>query len=189
MNLIFIRHSKSLVNPHIPITTWGLSQEGVVLAKKLQDLTQIKTLDVIYVSLQPKALETALLATKNLGIPIKTDDNLTESTSFTAKFVSVEQLDKNTKDYYSSKDKSINGGETSHVAVNRFNNVISDIVKREKDKQNIGIVSHGNILADFTMQYAKGNAYELVEKMKQPDIAVFDWNTKKFTIFFGDITL
>ena len=70
MNLVLIRHSKSLVNPDIPIPTWGLSDEGIILAKKINELTQIKTLDVIYSSLQTKALETAVLATKN-RIPVK----------------------------------------------------------------------------------------------------------------------
>ena len=54
MNLVLIRHSKSLVNPDIPIPTWGLSDEGIILAKKINELTQIKTLDVIYSTFQTK---------------------------------------------------------------------------------------------------------------------------------------
>jgi len=188
MNLVLIRHSKSLVNPDIPIPTWGLSDEGIILAKKINELTQIKTLDVIYSSLQTKALETAVLATKNIGIPIKTDVRLTETTSFTNKFVNLEQLQKNTKKYYSGKQISINNGETSEEALARFNASINDIVKNE-DKNNIGIVSHGNILADFSSQYSQVDAYQLVESMKQPDIAVFDWDKKQFVTFFGDIVV
>ncbi len=187
MNLILIRHSKSLINPNIPIPTWGLSDEGVALAKKLGEIEQIKSLDVIYSSLQPKALETAILATKNIGIPIKTDDRLTESTSFTNKFVSPEQPQKNVEQYYSDRDLSINNGETFKEALERFNNAINDIVKVETDKKNIGIVSHGNILASFSSQYNNKDPYELVENMKQPDVAVFAWEIKRFTNLFGDI--
>jgi broad specificity phosphatase PhoE len=93
VNIVFIRHSKSLVNPDIPIPTWGLSEEGVTLAKKLNELIQIRTLDVIYASLQTKAIETAVHVTKNTGIPIKVDNRLTETTSFTNKFVNLEQLE------------------------------------------------------------------------------------------------
>ncbi|MBI4100295.1 histidine phosphatase family protein [Candidatus Microgenomates bacterium] len=187
MNIVFIRHSKSLINPDIPITTWGLSEEGVSLAKKLNNLKKIKELDVIYASLQPKALETAILATKNSGIPIKIDNRLTETTSFTNKFVNLEQLEKNTKEYFSNENSRINNGETGKEALARFNKAINDIFITEKDKKDIGIVSHGNILASFAVQYTKGDAFELVENMKQPDLAVFNWETKKFTIFFGDL--
>lgn len=189
MNIIFIRHSKSLVNPEIPINTWGLSEEGVELAKKLNNLPEIKTLDVIYSSLQPKALETAILATKNLGILIKTDDRLTETTSFTNKFVNLDQLEKNTKEYYSGPKISINNGETSEEALARFNTAINEIVKAEAGKQNIGVVSHGSILASFCAQYKKTGAYEILQNMKQPDVAVFNWETKEFTTNFGDINI
>jgi broad specificity phosphatase PhoE len=188
VNIVFIRHSKSLVNPDIPIPTWGLSEEGVTLAKKLNELIQIKTLDVIYASLQTKAIETAVLVTKNTGIPIKTDNRLTETTSFTNKFVNLEQLEQNTKNYYSNPKISINNGETLEEALNRFNTAISDITKFE-NKDNIGIVSHGNILASFSAQYIKPSAYELVKNIKQPDIAVFNYDTKKFISFFGDIII
>lgn len=188
MNLVFIRHSKSLVNPSIPITTWGLSEEGVALAKKLNELTQVKTLDVIYASLQTKALETAVLATKNTGIQIKVDNRLTESTSFTNKFVSLEELEQNTKKYYFGKQVSINNGETAEEALNRFTAAVNDIIGSEAAKNNIGIVSHGNILATFSEQYVNKDAFQLVENIKQPDIAVFNWDNKHFTTFFGDVT-
>ena len=189
MNLVFIRHSKSLVNPDIPITTWGLSDEGVMLAKKLNELSQIKNLDVIYTSLQLKALETAILATKNLGIPVKTDDRLTESTSFTNKFVSLEQLEENNKKYFSGKQISINGGETIEEAHSRFMIALRDIAAAEDGKSNVGIVSHGNILATFSEEIIEKNALQLVEAIKQPDIAIFNWDSHQFTNFFGDIII
>lgn len=188
MNLILIRHSKSLVNPNIPIPTWGLSEEGVELAKKLNRIPQIQTLDMVYSSLQPKALETAILATKNTGIPIKTDDRLTESTSFTNKFVTPEELEQNTKKYYSDKHLSFNNGETSDEALKRFMAAISDITKEETDKKNVGIVSHGNILTTFASQFVDRDVHELHESIRYPGIAVLDWGTKRFTTNFGDIS-
>lgn len=189
MNLILIRHSKSLVNPNISIPTWGLSGEGVELAKKLNVISQVQTLDVIYSSLQTKALETAILATKNAGIPIKTDNRLTESTSFTNKFVTPEQLEQNTRKYFFDKHLSINNGETFEEALRRFVVAINDITKSEADKKNIGIVSHGNILATFASQFVDKDVYEFHESMRYPDIAVLDWETKQFTSFFGDIPI
>lgn len=187
MKMVFIRHSKSLVNPNIPITSWGLSEEGRILAKKLNSLSQIKTIEVIYSSLQPKALETAALATENLGIQIKTDNNLTESTSFTNKFVSLKELEENTRKYYAEKILSIHGGETFVQAQERFAKALEEIVKKEQGKENIGIVSHGNILAGFVSQITRTDPFEIVEKIAQPDVAVFDWDRKQFVRFFGGI--
>lgn len=189
MNFILIRHSKSLVNPNTPIRSWGLSAEGGVLAGKLNGITEIKTLDVLYSSLQTKALETAILATKNTGIPIKTDNRLMESTSFTNKFVSPEEFEQNTKRYHADKKLSINNGETSEESLNRFIAAIEDITKAEAGKKNIGIVSHANILATFASQHTGKDAYELAKNMKQPDIAILDWNSKQFTTFFGNISI
>lgn len=187
MNLVLVRHSKSLVNPDIPIPTWGLSEEGVILAKGLREITVINSLEVVYSSLQSKALETAVYMTKNSGIQIKTDNRLTESTSFTNKFVDLEQLAQNTKDYYSNTDLSINNGETFQEALNRFMTAIENIIKAEAGKKNIGIVSHGNILAAFSNQYIHKDVYQLAESIKQPDIAVLNWETRKFTTFFGEL--
>lgn len=187
MKIVLIRHSKSLVNPNIPITSWGLSEEGRTLAKKLNSLPQIKTLEVIYSSLQPKALETAALATEDMGIEVKTDNNLTESTSFTNKFVSLKELEENTRKYYAEKTCSINDGETFVEAQARLAKALNDIVKKEQDKETIGIVSHGNILAGFVSQITQVDPYEIVEKIKQPDVAVFDWDTKQFISGFGEI--
>ncbi len=187
MKIVLIRHSKSLVNPDISITSWGLSAEGMILAKKLNSLPQIKTIQVVYSSLQPKALETAVLATKNLDIPIKTDDGLTESTSFTNKFVSLKELEENTRKYYAEKTCSINGGETFKEAQERFAKALEDIVKKEQGKENIGIVSHGNILAGFVSQMTSEDPLEIVQKIRQPDVAVFDWETKQFVRGFGEV--
>lgn len=187
MKIVFIRHSKSLVNPNIPITSWGLSEEGITLAKKLNSLPQVKTIQVIYTSLQPKALETADLATEGLNIEIKKDNNLTESTSFTNKFVSLKELEENTRKYYTEKTLSINGGETFVEAQERFGKALEDIVKEEQDKESIGIVSHGNILAGFVSQITSEDPFEIVEKITQPDVAVFDWDTKQFISGFGGI--
>lgn len=189
MNLILIRHSKSLVNPNIPIATWGLSEEGVILAKKLNKITQIKTLDIIYSSLQPKALETAILATKNTGIPIKTDNRLTESTSFTNKFITPEQLEQNSKKYYSDKKSTFSNGESFEESLGRFVVAINDIVSSETDKRNIGIVSHGNVLTAFASQFTNEDAYEIHESMRYPDIAILDWDSKQFITSFGEILI
>lgn len=187
MKLTFIRHSKTKIDPTIPITCWGLSDEGIVLAKKLSTHEVVKQLDVLYASFQTKALETAIILAKPNAIPIKANDNLTEATSFTKIFeADYEKYKQSIEDYYLGKIDRINGGETQQEALARFTKTLESIVAIEKVK-NIGIISHGNILTLFSAQFKDIDCYAFHSVIKQPDVAIFDWENKKFLNFFGEI--
>src|SRR5579864_4753650 len=100
MKITLIRHSKTLVDPQKPITLWGLSDEGVEKAKALSSDPMIKDLQILYASSQTKAIETAVYLAKPNSIPIKTNYNFTEITSFTNRFITKEQgYDKGVHDF------------------------------------------------------------------------------------------
>lgn len=187
MKLVFIRHSQSLVNPSIPIPSWGLSDEGVTLATTLRENPIIKAVQVMYSSLQTKALETAVLLTKNTGVPIKTDNRFTEFTSLTNHFMKPEEHTESIRAFCAGTVERIHDGETSAEGLKRFNDAIIATVAAERDKQAVGIVSHGGIMTYFVMQFMSGDKYAVWSSMKQPDVAVLDWEAKKFTMFFGEI--
>ena len=188
MKLVFIRHSKTDRNPLVPITCWGLADSGIRLAKELSKKEVIKNLDVVYSSFQTKALETAVLLAKPNAIPIKTDDRLTEITSFTGVFESdFDTYTKNVHDFYSGDLARINGGETKAEALERFNIALESIANEESNKDFVGIVSHGNILTLFSALYKDVDCYQLHAQIQQPDVAIFDWQKKKFDVFFGEL--
>lgn len=188
MKIVFIRHSKTDRNPKVPITCWGLSESGIELAKQLSEHEVIKKINVIYSSFQTKALETAVIVAKPNAIPIKADDRLTEVTSFTGPFEpDFDQYTKNVHDYYHDDIDRIAGGETKEEALKRFNTAIDSIVSAESDKEYIGIVSHGNILTLFSAQYKEVDCFEFHTKIMQPDIAIFDYESRKFISFFGEL--
>lgn len=187
MEITFIRHSKTKIDPTLSPVEWGLSAEGMELAKKLGAQDVIKRIGLFYSSLQIKALETAILLAKPNAIPIKTDDRLTEVTSFTNRFIpDTKVYEKNVNDYYSGEIKRINDGETIQEALDRFNRAIQSIVEANNKEENIGIVTHGNILALFSGQFRDIDPYRLHKEIRQPDVALFDWNKQKFIHFFGD---
>lgn len=186
MKFVFIRHSKTDRNPQVPITCWGLTNRGIELAKELSQRNSIKDLDVIYASFQTKALETAVLLAKPNAIPIKADDGLTEATSFTGPFeADFDMYTKNVHDFYSGDKDRIAGGETKVEALDRFNATLELIAAKESDKKYVGIVTHGNILTLFSALYKDVDAYALHTAIKQPDIAIFNWEEKQFEVFFG----
>jgi broad specificity phosphatase PhoE len=188
MKIIFIRHSKTQQEPNIPIVLWNLTEEGIDRAYDLSNNKDIKDIDIIYTSLQTKALETTLiLASKNI-IPVKTDNRLTEITSFTLKFTSGKtEYEKKQEAMYSGKVQRMDGGESFEDALGRFNTALEEIVKNENKFQNIGIVSHGNMLATFTASYLDMPAKEIQSKIKMPDYAIFDWDKKRFLKLFTNL--
>ena len=188
MKFVFIRHSKTDRNPQVPITCWGLTKQGIDLAKELSQKDIIKDLDVLYTSFQTKALETAVLLAKPNAIPIKADDGLTEVTSFTGPF--EEDFDlytKNVHDFYTDNLGRIAGGETKTEALERFNTALESIAKVESGKNLVGIITHGNILTLFSSLYEDVDCYMLHTTIKQPDVAIFNWEDKKFEVFFGKL--
>ena len=188
MKIVLIRHSKTDRNPLVPILQWGLSEDGIEYAKKLSEKDIIKKLNVVYASFQTKALETAVLIAKPNATPIKADDNLTEVTSFTGPFEKdFDKYTQNVHDYYHGMIERISNGETKEEAIHRFNLALENIAEKEAGKEFVGVISHGNILTLFSSQYRDVDCFKLHTQIKQPDIAIFDWDEKKFISFFGEI--
>ena len=188
IKFIFIRHSKTDRNPQVPITCWGLTEEGIALAQELRNQDVIKKIDVMYASFQTKALETAVILSKPNAIPIKADNRLTEVTSFTGPFEKdFDTYTKNAHDYYADDIERIASGETKTEALQRFNSALESIAAAESGKEYVGIITHGNILALFSALYKDVDCYELHTRIKQPDIAIFNWGEKKFETFFGEL--
>lgn len=190
MKIKLIRHSKTIVEPQKSIVLWGLSETGIEKAKTLSNHVIIKDIQVLYTSLQTKALETAVYLAKPNAIPIRTNNDFTEITSFTKRFITKEQgYEQEVHDFYHDKIERIAEGETHKEAVERFNKALENVVNEEAKNniETIGIVSHGNVLSYFTAQYANITPYQLHDKIQMPDISILDWDTKRFIRLWENI--
>ncbi len=187
MLLTLIRHSKTDQDPETPITLWQLSPEGIERAQNLSQNEDMANIEVIYSSLQTKALETTLILAKPNKIPVRTDDRLTEVTSVTIKFEpDYDKYMQELTDFHNGVVDRLNGGETLQEALERMNKAIEEIVAANQYKKNIGIVSHGNVLGLFISQYTDLTPHEAQKRLKMPDYALFDWDTKTFVKPFSD---
>jgi broad specificity phosphatase PhoE len=183
VKIVFIRHSKTLIEPEKPVVLWGLSDEGIVKVKLLSEEKIIKDVEILYASLQTKAIETAIYLAKPNSIPIRTNSDFTEITSFTNKFISKEEgYQQSLDEFYHDAVDRIADGETHQEALKRYMNAIETVVSDETNNgvKTIGIVSHGHILSYFTSQYTNYSPYDLHDKIQMPDVAVFNWDSKKF---------
>lgn len=185
MKFILIRHSKTKFDPNIPIPLWYLTDEGKEKALELFSSNNFPKTDLVYSSLQTKAIETAVILSKQQTIPVKTDENLTEISSFTNEVFTTgyEEL---VNDYYQGRIERLSGGETILEALERFEKTLNKISDIENDKENIAIVTHGNILAFLTSKYDKRKtARELHDFIQMPDYAIIDWTTKVLIQYWG----
>ncbi|MDN5274683.1 MAG: histidine phosphatase family protein [Candidatus Saccharibacteria bacterium] len=186
MKITFIRHSKTAVKPEVPITLWGLSDAGIEKAHELGKQEAIQGLNVIYSSLQTKAIETMLYLAKPNIIPMRTHKDLTEITSFTNKFITGDEYLQQIEQYYARTLERIAGGETVEEALARFEAALEAIVNSEPEATNIGIVTHGYILSFFTGKYSNLVPFDLHHSIQQPDVAEFDWESKTFTRLWSE---
>lgn len=190
MKITFIRNSKIEINIKTPIKRWSLGDEGVERGVELSRINVIRNIDVIYTSLDNASLETAVLLAKAHGTEIKTNNNLTEISSLTDKFFEKEDYDKNIELLFSGEIARVEEGESLQEALSRFSAALENIVFSEAKNSkitNIGIVGHGAILAYFCCQFCEKSPFELYDSMKSPDVAVYDWNSEKFDVMFGEI--
>lgn len=192
MKVTFIRHGKTLVEPEKPIVLWGLSDAGIEGMKELSNHSVIRDLDVIYSSLQTKAIETSLYLAKPNAIPMNTHSGLAEVSSFTdGPFTTGKEYEDSIKDYYDGKIERIADGETIEEAITRFTSVVDEIVKFEEaaGKTNVGIVTHGYILSFITAPFCNKTPYELHHIIAKPDIAIVDWQIKQFLMPWGEVSI
>jgi broad specificity phosphatase PhoE len=187
MKITFIRHGKTLVEPEKPIVLWGLSEQGILGVQSLAGSAAVKGIDVLYASLQTKAIETMLHLAKSNAIPMRTHNGLAEVSSFTGPFTTGADYENSIKDYYAGRIGRIAGGETISEATGRFTAAIDEIVAANPDAGNIGIVTHGYILSFATAEYCGKEPIELHHTIGKPDIAVVDWETKQLLQPWGDI--
>lgn len=174
MKIVLVRHSKTNIEPEIDSTQWRLSEDGRQAAAKLAEDPAFKDCELIYSSLQPKAIDTAEIIGKALNIPALQEEGLAELSSVTSGF--IEDYAGTVHKLYAGEIANINDGETLQQAIDRFNAAIKSIVDQHRDVPKIAIVSHANVLSLFTAQYCDNKAIDLHNTIAMPDIAVLDWS-------------
>lgn len=185
MKIVLIRHSKTKFDPSIPIPLWHLTDEGKEKALELFGNNDFPKVDLVYSSLQTKAVETAIILSKIQTIPFKTDPDLTEVSSFT-KEVFTTGYEEMVNNYYNGEVERLSGGETILEALERFEGALNKISEVEKGKD-IAVITHGNILAFLTSKYDKRKtARELHDFIQMPDYSIIDWDMKKFIKYWGE---
>lgn len=168
--LYLIRHSYPEKDTSIPASQWRLSHQGREACKSLAEKLAPNGLTVLISSLEPKAVETAQLTAKILGIPSRIAFGLHEQDRSNIGYLpSQEQFYAKVKELMEKPDEHIFGNESANQAHLRFSLAIKTILSEYQDEI-IGLVTHGTVMSLFTACENNLDPFEFWQSLEMPHI-------------------
>jgi broad specificity phosphatase PhoE len=142
--LIFLRHGKTKVTGDKPVSQWDLSGAGFAQSETLASEPEFQAVDIIIVSGEEKAYQTALPIAKAIGREgeIIREPQISELDRDKGGFLDHETYEKASRDTLMARDVSVHDWETANHALERFSKAIEEIERRYEGKK-ILIVGHG----------------------------------------------
>jgi len=176
--LIYITHPSVELDKNKLPHEWGLSEKGFEQAKILIEKPFWQEADVIYSSIEPKAIQVARLASEKYRCPWFQEKDLGEADRTATPFLPLEEYMLAVQEAYLNPDTNIKGWESHHQMMKRNATVLKKIKNNYKNKT-IVIIGHGG--AGTTIKcYIKGIEPQFSEDPKQTGcifIADLDANT------------
>ncbi|GLX67815.1 histidine phosphatase family protein [Paenibacillus glycanilyticus] len=156
-----VRHCKAAgQEPDAPLT-----EEGVQQAEQLAEFFSGKEVEMILSSPYERAYRTISPLAGRLELDIAVDDRLAERVLSGSNHADWRNMLRLT---YGDLNLRYEGGESSHAAMNRAVNVVTEALN--SDKNNIVIVSHGNLISLLLKHFDNNIGFEEWEAMSNPDV-------------------
>lgn len=165
--LCLIRHGKPQINEDAHPSLWPLSQSGREATASLADKLKGFTFRKISSSPEPKALETAEVLGKKLGLEVEIDKDLSEHSRHGTTFLPLEEFEEKIKDLFEKKGELVFGEETANAALDRFKRALGrqEAAAREGD---VLVVTHGTILSIYVSWKVGVEAFEFWKNLSTP---------------------
>lgn len=171
-NLYVIRHGETDWNRDKRFqgsTDIALNQAGRDQAQALSSRLALLNIGAVYSSSLSRALETAQIATKDLGLPIFQDDRLRETKVGDAEGLTFEEMEKrfteNGIERWRSYDErdldfAYPNGESKRQMMFRAKSVFLEIALNS-NSENVAIFSHGMIMRGLTFCFQQGVPWDI----------------------------
>ena len=143
--LTLIKHSLPQINPTVPANQWRLSEEGRVRARVLAQKLAPHSPDLIFSSVEPKAVETAQIVGKVLDKPVEVVEGLHEHDRRNVKFLDKRKFEASIAQFFAQPDVLTFGDETADQAYHRFSQAVAGITASYSDS-NLAFITHGTVL-------------------------------------------
>jgi broad specificity phosphatase PhoE len=148
-SLLLVRHSLVEVTPGVPAHQWRLSDEGrrraEVLAEHLAPYAPVRLVS----SVEPKALATAAILGKRLGLAVETVAGLHEHERGSGVFLGPEEFAAALARFFAAPRERVFGDESAAEVLARCSEAVRSVTARPPTAATdaILIVTHGTALA------------------------------------------
>ncbi len=163
-SLLFISHPEVIVDPHVEITRWGLSEKGRERALQFAKSPTVAGVTAIWSSHEVKAAETADCLAANLRLPVQTDARLGENDRSATGFLDPVEFEAAADQFFARPTELFRGWERAADAQDRISQVVNEIVDSHQGGD-LAIVSHGAV---GTLLYCALKAVPISRDHDQP---------------------
>ena len=169
-NLVLVKHSMPEIEHGKPASTWRLGDLGRRRAEMLADWLRPFSTNLIWSSLEPKAVETADILAATFGVPVRLADGLEEHHRDNVPFLPKRDFQSAVEAFFRHPDQLVLGSETTEQACERFTASIENVIKTEQ-KDNI-VVTHGTVISLFVASVTKVHSISLWHQLGLPSFVV-----------------
>ncbi|RKU20963.1 hypothetical protein C6500_07430 [Candidatus Poribacteria bacterium] len=146
--LVLVKHALPQIDPMVPANQWRLSEEGQHFSQVLAQRLAQYELDLIFSSVEPKAIETAQIVATALEKPFEVVKDLHEHDRNSVGFLEKKRFEASVAQFFNQPDLLTFGNETANQAHHRFSRAVMGIIEKYTDK-NIVLITHGTVLTLF----------------------------------------
>ena len=170
--LVLIKHARPEIDNNRPASEWALSEEGRLACPALAEAIRPHAPASIVSSDEPKARETAELIGRALNIVPTVAPDLHEHDRSNVRFMPPREFISMMALFFKERSRLVLGRETAEQALRRFDNAV-DAILGASGEQNIGVVTHGTVLALIASAHGAGDAFTLWRQLGLPSFLVF----------------
>jgi len=164
--VLLVRHSLPEVDRSIPAADWRLSAEGRARCDALAARVATYEPELVVASTEPKALETAELLARSLGLEVRESADLREQERRTVGWLERDELEAAIRQLFAEPERVTFGEESAAAALARFSRAVEGLGDRAV------VVSHGTVISLYVGAQTGQDAFELWKSLELPDLVV-----------------
>lgn len=142
---LYITHPQVRIDPDVPVPKWGLNEIGHARAVAAAALPWARTLGRIVSSDETKAIETAEILARAVGISIEIDERGHENDRSATGFLPPPEFEKAADWFFAHPDESFHGWERAVDAQSRIVSVVERALADHDPNTPIAFVGHGGV--------------------------------------------
>ena len=172
-SLILVRHSLPEIQKDRPAREWKLSPDGRLRARLLSERIRSYPVDVLFSSVEPKAVETAQILAAACDVELHVVEGLQEHDRSNVPYLTRPEFESAVREFFRQPDTLVFGRETANQAYERFSGAITSLLAVHK-YQDVAIVAHGTVISLYVSRLTGTSGFGFWEKLGLPSFVVID---------------